>query len=139
MEPHVLTCVPAYGYIFHTLEVYLYPTCTAPSQSGVYLELNQATVMESFCKNNTFHQQTHTHTHARTQTLFWNLLVFWQNMSAKFSLPILSVNLEYFIIRNKIQNSINIQSRRNQTFTVNDGFYRIYTWFVSMIVIIMNI
>ena len=66
MEPHVLTCVPAYGYIFHTLEVYLYPTCTAPSQSGVYLELNQATVMESFCKNNTFHQQTHTHTHTHT-------------------------------------------------------------------------
>ena len=68
MEPHVLTCVPAYGYIFHTLEVYLYPTCTAPSQSGVYLELNQATVMESFCKNNTFHQQTHTHTHTRSHT-----------------------------------------------------------------------
>ena len=34
----------------------------------------------------------------------------------------LSVNLEYFIIKNKIQNFINIQSLRNQTFTGNDGF-----------------
>ena len=34
----------------------------------------------------------------------------------------LSVNLEYFIIKNEIQNSINIQSRKNQTFTDNDGF-----------------
>ena len=36
--------------------------------------------------------------------------------------PILSVNLEYFIIKNKMQNSINIQSNRNQTFIGNGGF-----------------
>ena len=29
----------------------------------------------------------------------------------------LSVNLGYFIIKNEMQNSINIQSRRNQAFT----------------------
>ena len=34
----------------------------------------------------------------------------------------LEVNLEYFIIKNKMQNSINIQSHRNQTFTGDDGF-----------------
>ena len=34
----------------------------------------------------------------------------------------LPVNLEYFIIKNEMQNSINIQSRRNQTFTDNNGF-----------------
>ena len=34
----------------------------------------------------------------------------------------LSVNLEYFIIKNEMHDSINIQSRRNQTFTGDDGF-----------------
>ena len=34
----------------------------------------------------------------------------------------LSLNLEYFIIKNEMQNSINIQCRRNQTFTDDDGF-----------------
>ena len=34
----------------------------------------------------------------------------------------LSVNLEYFIIKNEIQNPINVQSRRNQTFTGDDDF-----------------
>ena len=33
----------------------------------------------------------------------------------------LSVNLEYFIIKNEMQNSINIQSRRNQAFTGENG------------------
>ena len=33
-----------------------------------------------------------------------------------------SVNLEYFTIKNEMQNSINIQSGRNQTFTNDDGF-----------------
>ena len=54
--------------------------------------------------------------------LFWNLLVFWQNVLVKFPDPMLSVNLEYFIIKNEMQNSINIQFRRNQTFTGDDGF-----------------
>ena len=53
--------------------------------------------------------------------LFWNLSVFWQNVLVKFPDPMLSVNLEYVMIKNKIQNSINIQCRRNQTFTGNDG------------------
>ena len=53
---------------------------------------------------------------------FWSLLVFWQNVSVKLPDPMLPVNLEYFIIKNEMQNSINIQSRRNQTFTGNDGF-----------------
>ena len=53
--------------------------------------------------------------------LFWNLSVFWQNVLVKFPDPMLSVNLEYIMIKNKIQNSINIQCRRNQTFTGNDG------------------
>ena len=35
----------------------------------------------------------------------------------------LSVNLEYFVIKNEMQNSINIKSHRNQTFTGDDGFY----------------
>ena len=34
----------------------------------------------------------------------------------------LSVNLEYFIIKNEMQNSINIQSHRNQTFADDGGF-----------------
>ena len=34
----------------------------------------------------------------------------------------LSVNLEYFIIKNEIQNPINVQSRRNQAFTSDDDF-----------------
>ena len=37
----------------------------------------------------------------------------------------LSVNLEYFIVKHEIQNSINIQFRRNQTFTSDDAFYKI--------------
>ena len=53
--------------------------------------------------------------------LFWNLSVFWQSVLVKFPDPMLSVNLEYVMIKNKIQNSINIQCRRNQTFTGNDG------------------
>ena len=43
-------------------------------------------------------------------------------MLVKFPDPVLTVNLEYFIIKNEMQNSINIQSRRNQTFTDDDGF-----------------
>ena len=54
---------------------------------------------------------------SHTHTLFWNLLVFWQNVSLKFSDPLLSVNLECFIIKNEMQNSISIQSRKDQTFT----------------------
>ena len=34
----------------------------------------------------------------------------------------LPVNLEYFVIKNEMQNPINIQSRRNQTVTGDDGF-----------------
>ena len=49
--------------------------------------------------------------------LFWNLSVLWQDVLVKFTDPMLSVNLEYIMIKNKIQNSINIQCRRNQTFT----------------------
>ena len=41
---------------------------------------------------------THTHT---THTVFWNLSVFWQNMSVKFPDPMLLVNLEYFIRKTK--------------------------------------
>ena len=39
--------------------------------------------------------ECNTHTHTHTHTLFWNLAVFWQNMSVKFPHPMLSVNLEY--------------------------------------------
>ena len=62
-------------------------------------------------------------------------------MSIKFPDPMLSlsVNLEYFIIKNEMQNSINIQSRRNQTFTDDDGFERSCIRFVPTIMIIMNI
>ena len=45
-----------------------------------------------------------------TPYLFWNLLVFWQNVSVKFPDLMLSVNLEFFIIKNKTKISINIQS-----------------------------
>ena len=41
--------------------------------------------------------------------------IFWSD-------PMLSVNWEYFIIKNEMQNSINIESRRNQTFTDDDDF-----------------
>ena len=41
--------------------------------------------------------------------------IFWSD-------PMLSVNWEYFIIKNEMQNSINIQSRRNQTFADDDDF-----------------
>ena len=34
----------------------------------------------------------------------------------------MSVNLEYFIVKHEIQNSINIPGRRNQTFTGDNGF-----------------
>ena len=34
----------------------------------------------------------------------------------------LSVNLEYFIIKNEMKNSISTQSRKNKTFTGDDGF-----------------
>ena len=43
-------------------------------------------------------------------------------MSVKFPDPMLLVNLEYFIIKSEMQNSINIQSRRNQTVTGDDDF-----------------
>ena len=39
--------------------------------------------------------------------LIWNLSVFWQNVSVKFPQQMLSVNLEYFIIKNEMENSIN--------------------------------
>ena len=42
----------------------------------------------------------HTHTHT-THTVFWNLSVFWQNMSVKFPNQMLLVNLEHFIIKMK--------------------------------------
>ena len=71
--------------------------------------------------------------------LFWNLSVFLQNESVKVPDPILSVNLEYFIIKNEIQTSFNIQSRRNQTFTNDDSFERSYIRFVPTIRIIKNI
>ena len=54
--------------------------------------------------------------------VFCNLSVFWQNVLVKFPDLMLSVNLEYFIIKDEMQNSINIQSRRNQTFTGDGGF-----------------
>ena len=57
----------------------------------------------------------------RLPQLSWSFSEFWQNMSVKFPDPILSVNLEYFIIKNEMQNSINVQSLRNQTFTGDDG------------------
>ena len=58
-------------------------------------------------------------------SFFWNLLVFWQNVLVNFPDPMLSVNLEYFIIKNEIQNFINIQSRRNQTFTGMTAFIKV--------------
>ena len=51
--------------------------------------------------------------------IFWNVSVFWKNVSVKFPDPMLPVDLEYFIIKNEMQN---VQSHRNQTFTSNDGF-----------------
>ena len=51
-----------------------------------------------------------------------NLSVFWQNVLVEYPNPMLLVNLEYFIIKKEMQNSINIQSRRNRTFTNDDGF-----------------
>ena len=33
-----------------------------------------------------------------------------------------SVTLKYFTLKNEMHNSINIESRRNQTFTDDDGF-----------------
>ena len=54
---------------------------------------------------------------------FWNTSIFWQNVSVKFEDPMLPVSLEYFIIKkNEMENSFNIQSHRNQTFTGDDGF-----------------
>ena len=41
-----------------------------------------------------------------SSSVFLNLLVFWQNWSIKFSDPMLSVNLDYFNIKNKMQNFI---------------------------------
>ena len=58
---------------------------------------------------------THTHT-------FFKFVGILQNVSVKFPDPMLSVNLEYFIIKNEMQNSINIQSRKNQTFTSDNGY-----------------
>ena len=59
---------------------------------------------------------------------------------AKISLPgLLSVNLEYFIIKNQMQNFINIQYRIKQAFTGDDGFSGSYIRFVPTILIIMNI
>ena len=43
-------------------------------------------------------------------------------VSVKFPDPMLSVNLQYFIIKNEMQYSINIQFPRNQTYTDDDGF-----------------
>ena len=51
---------------------------------------------------------------------FTNRPLFW-NVSVTFTDPMLSINLEYFIL-NEMQNSLNIQSRRNQTFTDDDSF-----------------
>ena len=63
----------------------------------------------------------------------WNLSLFWQNVSVKVPEPMLSVNLEYFIIKNEIQNSLNIQSRRNQIFINDDSFERSYLRFAPTI------
>ena len=66
-------------------------------------------------------------------TPFLNLSLFWQNVSVKVPEPMLSVNLEYFIIKNEIQNSLNIQSRRNQIFINDDSFERSYLRFAPTI------
>ena len=47
----------------------------------------------------------------------------------------LSVKLEYFIIKYRIQNSINIQLGRNQAFTDDNGFLRSYIRFTPTIMI----
>ena len=42
------------------------------------------------------------------KTTFLKFFGIWQNVSVKFPDQMLSVNLEYFIIKNKMQNSITI-------------------------------
>ena len=44
------------------------------------------------------------------------------NLSVKFPNLMLLVNLKYFVMENDMQDSINIQSRRNQNVTSDDGF-----------------
>ena len=53
---------------------------------------------------------------------FWNLSVFLTKCVEKFPDLMLSINLEYFLRKNEIQDSIIIQSSRNQTVTGDDGF-----------------
>ena len=55
-------------------------------------------------------------------TGIWNLSVFDKNLSVKFPNLMLLVNLKYFVMKNDMQDSINIQSRRNQNVTSDDGF-----------------
>ena len=72
-------------------------------------------------------------------TGIWNLSVFDKNLSVKFPDLMLLVNLKYFVMKNDMQDSINTQSRRNQTVTSADGFQRSYKRFVLTIMIKMNI
>ena len=53
---------------------------------------------------------------------FWNLSVFLTKCVEKFPDLMLSINLEYFLTKNEVQDSIIIQSSRNQTVTGDDGF-----------------
>ena len=51
------------------------------------------------------------------------VLAWGDGCSKMFPEPMLSINLEDFIIKNEIlTNSINIQFRRKQTFTDDNGF-----------------
>ena len=56
-------------------------------------------------------------------TRFWNLLSFWQNVSIKLPDPMLLVNLEHFILKNEMQNSINTKYRFHWDLTSN--FYQL--------------
>ena len=54
-----------------------------------------------------------------------NLSLFFQNVSVECPDPMLLVNLEYFIVKNEMQNSINIRPRRNRTLPTMTAFKEI--------------
>ena len=49
-----------------------------------------------------------THVFFKKKTTFLKFVSIWQNMSVKFPDQMLSVNLEYFIIKDEMQNPITI-------------------------------
>ena len=64
----------------------------------------------------------HTHTHTHNTHSFLKFVSILTKYVGKISRPNVVGKFRVFYQKNEMQNSINIQSHRNQTFTSDDGF-----------------